>query len=292
MKFKSLMDSLPELLIVQAIGNDTATTAYSQRDSTKRFVLQEALVSLRDSGASYRDRIIFVGASDVNGNRGTFSNAYPGLVDIYSPGVDVPVLPPGSVIDTRSGTSFAAPTVASIAGQMLAMDSTLSAAALKDLLLRGARDSVENSNGDNVAPNPVGNTTDVVYEADAYGSLRLLSALGGGRPLCGATVDAVRTRPAPPGEDHLRFSVVAITGGTSEVLGSTDSAGDSLLYPGTPFGTQLSVAPGGRSFSVTSVTPLEESRANMFRLQNRLWTAADRIDGSFGSCLVNATPCY
>jgi Subtilase family len=283
LSFRTLLDSLPNLLIVQAVGNDAYQGQYSARDAVSRAVLQEGLVRLRNESSAYANRIVFVGETDVNENRASESNEFAGLVDIYAPGFDVPILLPSGAIITGRGTSFAAPSVAGIGGQLLAMDASLSASDLKALLLEGARDSVENSNGDNVAPSPVGNTTDVVYEADAYGSLRLLSALGGGRPLCGATVDAVRAQPAAPGEDHLHFSVVAqFYGGTSEVLGSTDSAGDSLLYPGTPFGTQLSVAPGARSFSVTSVTPLEESRANMFRLQNRVWTAADRIDGSYG----------
>jgi hypothetical protein len=278
----SLMRALPNLIVMKSAANDTIVSgAYDAASLSKRTAILTALLRLRDD-PRYAGRIVIVGATSRNNNRATFSNNLK-EVDVYAPGVDIPVLLSNGNVTQEDGTSFSTPIVAGIAGQLLAMDPSLSAADLKALLLAGARDSVENSNGDNVAPNPVGNTTDVVYEADAYGSLRLLSALAGGRPLCGATVDAVRAQLAPPGEDHKRFSVVAqFYGGTSEVLGSTDSAGDSLLYPGTPFGTQLSVAPGGRSFSVTSVTPQEDSRANMFRLQNRVWTAADRIDGSFG----------
>lgn len=271
MKFKSLMDSLPRLLIVQAIGNDSVTTPYTLRDSTKRYVIQEALVSLRDSGANYRDRIVFVGASNVNGSRGSFSNAYPGLVDVYSPGVDVPVLLPGAIIDTRSGTSFAAPTVASIAGQMLAMDSTLSAADLKALLLAGAQDSVENANGDNIAPSPVGNTSDVVYEADAYGSLRLLSARAG-RPLCGATVLALRKQvsPNPLGNAPLQLHIRRYSSGITEDI-SRDENNDVMLNDRS--GNMLSVAPGGRGISLSSVIPNLGTATNLFALTPSGWVA-------------------
>lgn len=277
------MDSLPELLIVHAVGNDSYQGLYSARDSASRSALQEGLVMLRNESTTYADRIIFVGETDSNGNRSNESNAFTGLVDLYAPGYNVPVLLPNGTVGSGRGTSFAAPTVAGIAGQLLAMDSSLSAADLKNLLMRGARDSVENSNGDNTFPNPVGNTTDVVYEADAFGSLRLLSSRGGGRPLCGAIVEAVRAKGAPPGQDHAKFAVVAKAyEGGGELRLSTDVSGDSLLYPGSPFGPQLSVAPGGRSFAVTSVTALEESRTNVFQLTNGTWNAVRKIDDSFG----------
>jgi hypothetical protein len=172
--------------------------------------------------------------------------------------------------------------VAGIAGQLLAMDSTLTPAEVKALLLSGAKDSVENSNGDNVAPSPVGNISDVVYEADAYGSLRRLSSRAG-RPLCGAQVTAVRSQGAPAGQDHAQFSVLIrrYQSATDEML-STDRDNQPMLYPGSLFGPSLSVAPGGRAFSVSSADVFENPSTHIFSLTPSGWVATAKRPGVFG----------
>ena len=231
LSFRTLLDSLPGLLIVQAVGNDGYEGAYTARDSLQRDVFQEALVMLRNASNDYSARIVFVGETDINGNRATESNAFTGLVDVYAPGFGVPVVLPDGSADVASGTSFAAPTVAGIAGQLLAADPTLSAADLKSLLLAGARDSVENSSGVNVAPSRVGNTTDVVYEADSYGSLRVLSARNG-TPLCGAQL-----------VPSLQSSA-----GYIDTRAIRDSSSLPELIPDFSL-SQQSLAPGGRLFA-------------------------------------------
>ena len=283
LSFKTLLDSIPGLLIVQAVGNDAYQGAYSARDSASRDVFQEGLVMLRNESNEYKDRIVFVGETDVNGNRATESNDFAGLVDVYVPGFEVPVLLPDGTVDIGSGTSYAAPTVAGIAGQLLAIDPTLSAADLKALLLAGARDSVENSNGDNVAPSRVGNTSDVVYEADAFGSLRLLSSRAG-QPLCGSTVTAVRTRRAavPGMTDTLPYAVdVRRYGGLVERLTTTDADGLALVYPRSNT-TYLSVAPGGRTFSTATERVAYDPSVHLFTLGSGVWTAASKQDGLLG----------
>ncbi|MDZ7629787.1 MAG: S8/S53 family peptidase, partial [Gemmatimonadaceae bacterium] len=140
LRFRQLLDSLPMLLIVQAVGNDGYQGSYAARDTSLRNIFQEALVAIRSGSTTYRDRIVFVGETDRNGNRPTESNEFSGLIDLYAPGFGVPILLADGTVAIGRGTSFAAPIVAGIAGQLLAMDPTLSAKDLKDLLRR-AEDS-------------------------------------------------------------------------------------------------------------------------------------------------------
>jgi Subtilase family len=269
--FKSLLDSVPGLLIVQAAGNDSYQGSYSARADTSKAVLQEGLVKLRNDSSAYADRIVFVGETDVNGNRASESNEFTGLIDIYAPGFDVPILLPSGAISSGRGTSFAAPVVAGIGGQLLAMDPTLSAAQVKALLLAGAQDSVENQNGDNIPPSRVGNAFDVVYEVDAYGSLRRLSARAG-RPLCGATVLALRKQisPNPLGNAPLQVFIRRYSSGHTETI-SRDENNDVMLNDRS--GNTLSVAPGGRGISLSSVIPNLGTATNLFALTTSGWVA-------------------
>jgi hypothetical protein len=169
--------------------------------------------------------------------------------------------------------------VTGIVGQLLAMDPTLSAADLKNLLLAGARDSVERADGVNVAPSPVSGISDVVYEADAYGSLRLLSARAG-RPLCGANVSVART--TAPASDSVPFavSILRYRSTTPELL-TVDADGRPLIYP-EQWGPVLSVAPGGRAIAATSGIYTYEAQTNLFNLQAGAWRATQKLPGLLG----------
>ena len=276
------MTLLPNLLIVKSAGNDTINGNYRTASFRKRTAFLSALLKLRDSASSFRDRIVFVGASTQNGNRWIASNTLSGSLDLYAPGAEVFSVEPGGISTSPLyGTSFSAPLVAGIAGQLLTMDSTLTAAEVKQLLLDGARDSVENANGDNILPSPVGNTTDVVHEADAFGSLRLLSQRVG-RPLCGALVSVARDSASTTGIDSARFDVIIRRYGSAAVERlKFDRDSKRLIYP-DQFGPQLSVAPGGRTISVTSGAQGFQTRVNVFQLSASQWTATSLIPDLFG----------
>ena len=268
---RDLLDSLPDVLIVKSAANDGVTGASSKIPTTKQSALQQALLVLLKERPSIAARIVHVGATTINGNRWSQSNELSGNLDLYAPGENIASIDPGGAPVTLSGTSFSTPMVAGIAGLLLAMDPSLTAKDVKDLLLAGARDSVENSNGDNVLPSPVGNTTDVVYEADAYGSLRRLSARAG-RPLCGASVTINRDPNLASGAPAAPFSVLIrrYLGTTDESL-AADGANAPMLHPATPSGVTVSVAPGGRTIAISAANP---ARGVSFSLLNSVWVAA------------------
>ena len=148
---RRLLMALPNLTIVKSAGNDTITAStYDAAPLKKRTAMLTALLRLRDSTA-FADRIVIVGATDRTNQRATFSSDLP-EVDIYAPGVDIPVLRPNGAIAIESGTSFSTPLVAGVVGALVAMDPSLPASEVKQLLMEGAKDSVENSNGVNQLP--------------------------------------------------------------------------------------------------------------------------------------------
>ena len=281
-----LLRALPRLLIVKSTDNFKHNSFYATYPDTLRRGLLSAVIAHK-AEASFADRLVLVAATSISGNRASnFSNHFTGITDIYAPGDSVPILTPSGALGYSSGTSFSTPLVAAVAGQLLAMDSTLSAADVKTLLLDGARDSVENSHGENIAPNRVGNISDVVYEADAYGSLRLLSSRIG-RPLCGAVVAASKSIPDPFNGSTPDSTTVVIRRyqSTTDEFLTTDASNDRMLWPGPSLVPLLSVAPGGRAVSVSSLmqqTANDEQQTNIFTLQGGSWVATQRLLGRNG----------
>jgi Subtilase family len=230
----TLLDSLPSLLIVKSANNDGFNDSFEKFNDSKRGALATTIAFLVSQPA-YSTRVLLVGATNSSGSRANFSNHISGRVEIYAPGANVPVLRPGDVVGSESGTSFATPLVAGIAGQLLTMDPSLSPADVKQLILDGARDSVENPSGVNALPAKVGGIQDTVYEADYYGSLRLLSARAG-TPLCGAQL-----RPWSNEPDNLSV-IFNSTRAVRYQSGIQENLPDFSL-------SQQSLAPGGRLFA-------------------------------------------
>lgn len=80
--------------------------------------------------------------------------------------------------------------VAGVAAQLLAMDPSLTAAQVKDYILRGAQEPVRNPVTGALIDStqrqiPVPHTNGHLYQLDAYGSLTLLARERAGVPLCG-----------------------------------------------------------------------------------------------------------
>ncbi len=250
-----LLDSLPGLLIVQAAGNDGVVGSPESIPVSRRTVLQQALLSLKASGVPYSSQIIHVGSTTQSGNRAGRSNTLSGSLDVYAPGERVTSLAVDGTPREVSGTSFAAPLVAGVAAQLLAVDPSLTAADVKQLILAGATDSVENSSGVNVAPSKVGNTSDDVYEADAFGSLRVLSGMRPGTPICDPSFaywkESASQPTGPKGWRAIRYG------------GALDDRFDQPGMPGRESG--YSLAPGGRLLA-TGVG-LQASRAGGVRLR-------------------------
>ena len=259
---RDLLENSPNLSVVIAAGNDSLAGPIAGVNPYRIGALLSTMISLK-ADLRYKDRVVVVGATDIGRNRAGFSNHFAGAVDLYAPGKTVPLLSRNGSLRFDDGTSFSAPLVAGIAGQLLTMDSTLTAAEVKQLMLDGARDSVENANGDNVLPSSVGNTTDVVYEADAFGSLRVLSGQKRGIPICDPSYaywkESAAQPSGPKGWRAIRY-------------GSTlDDRFDQPGMPGRESG--YSLAPGGRLLATAA--GLQASRAGGVRLRRLVggaWT--------------------
>ncbi|MDX2121692.1 MAG: S8 family serine peptidase, partial [Gemmatimonadota bacterium] len=188
------LQSSPNNLFVYPMDEDSsraslttvASTPDSNRAASDRAVAQVALVR--------PDQIILVagsrpGARAFWGRSGFWNGA--GGTAIAAPAESVLTLAhvPDFGTDSRlaAGTSYAAPMVAGVAAQLMTMDSTLTAAQVKDYILRGAQEPLLDSlTGQPVQRQPVSGAPGTVYQLDAYGSLSLLSRERPGTPICGS----------------------------------------------------------------------------------------------------------
>jgi hypothetical protein len=176
-------------MLIYAIGNDRharPTLAQLRTTTDTAFSgLDKAVAILRDS-LGFANNIITVGATGTTGAFLDSTTYWLGGTDILASGEQILTL---GVSNTTSlapyGTSYATSYVAGVVAQLLAMDPTLTAAQVKDFILRGARQPRGNpQTGQEDSAQAVLNAPETIYQLDAYGALQL-AARRQGAPLCG-----------------------------------------------------------------------------------------------------------
>ena len=81
------------------------------------------------------DNTLTVGAIDANGKKASFSNYSKTLVDVFAPGVAINAAVPGNHSLSMSGTSAAAPYVAGVAAEIKTINTYLTPAQIKDIIM-------------------------------------------------------------------------------------------------------------------------------------------------------------
>jgi subtilisin family serine protease len=184
--------------LVLATGNDTLTLTLQalkggtdpSLNGTRIAATDIAAARLRDQ---YPNQLYFVAATDRAGGRLAVSNFWTGGVEVMAPGERLRMrartadFPAGYRDGT--GSSYAAPLIAGLIGQLLSVDPSLSPADVHHYLTQGAlvprRDSLT---GGFISPQPVANAPGTVYQMDAYGSLSLLAQERPNLPVCGYSI--------------------------------------------------------------------------------------------------------
>jgi subtilisin family serine protease len=119
------------VLLVHAAGNDAEDIDVAPSFPTPRL-----------ADGTRADLWLEVGASTWKGMRelpAPFSNYGQDRVDLFAPGADVLSTMPGGTTKAQDGTSMAAPVVSGVAALLMAYFPDLSAAQVKDLILRSVR---------------------------------------------------------------------------------------------------------------------------------------------------------
>ncbi len=114
-----------DVLLVHAAGND-----HSNNDSVDNFPTRIYL-----GGKAEASNWIEVGASDVKGKPGSFSNYGKHSVDLFAPGVKIYSTIPDTAYAYFNGTSMASPCVAGVAAIIREYFPTLTAKQVKELLM-------------------------------------------------------------------------------------------------------------------------------------------------------------
>ncbi len=267
-EFQELLADAPSMLIVKAAGNDggVMTPDAIAAQPGGGLLILDALLRTRQAGL--RDRVILVGGTEwtTNGVRVEQSFRYiDGETDIVAPARDVRLLggaPYATEVVDQSGTSFAAPMVAGVAAQLLAMQPNLTPAQVKQFILAGAQEPrLDPLTGLTIGPEQLRLTragaTQSVFQLDAYGALTLLSRSDPATPICGFPV--VTSFVENPTTGELETSVrIARPGAPLEV------------YRGEV--ASVTVAQGGRRIGIDDYTT---SRDKLH--QNGSWSGTHNV---------------
>jgi hypothetical protein len=262
MRLQAMLAAAPSMLIVKSAGNDAYVVTPDALAAlpSGSLLLLDALVRTRQAG--FRDRVIIVGGTERVGDSVRVADSLrfvDGETDIVAPAMDVRVLggsPYATDVVDKSGTSFAAPMVAGVATQLLAMQPNLTPAQVKQYILAGAQEPrLDPMTGQTIGPgqlrlNRTG-ATQSVFQLDAYGALTLLSRSDPSTPLCGL---AVLTALVDDSASQQAQTTVRIEGRPG------------VIYQGEP--ATVTVAQGGRRIG------LDRGDGSLdLNLQNGFWDA-------------------
>src|SRR5690606_14899938 len=175
--------------------------------------------------------VIAVGATNVSDGIGAFSNTGPYL-DLAAPGVGILVIGPGDGLFIGDGTSFAAPYVAGLAAQLLAVNPALTPDEVDTLLTSTATDL-----------GPMG-----WDETFGHGIINPLGALCGVGACEVVTAPSAPTSPtAVPGDQQVTVSWGApVNNGGAPITGYTVTV--------SPDGQVIDVGAGTTTTTVTGLT--------------------------------------
>ena len=182
--FTKMQETYPAVVFVAAAGNEKGGL-----DGANYF-----------PGGLALPNVITVGAIDGKGTKASFTNSEVegggGEVTLAAPGVEIPVgvgVATG-VTRTMSGTSFATPMVVSAIALIRSINPALSAAEIKDLLVRTAYEGVPAQSGD---------TSNIIPESLGGGVLRVDEAVL-------VAINDMRAKKTPPLDPLTKEGLLAL----------------------------------------------------------------------------------
>jgi len=257
--FTKMQKMYPKVVFVAAAGNEEGAL-----DGANYF-----------PGGMALPNVITVGAIDKNGEKASFTNTEAGgsagEVTLAAPGVKIPVGVDEATGTTEvmSGTSFATPMVTSSIALIHSINPDLSAAEIKDLLVRTAYAGV---------PSPSGDTSKLIPASLGGGVLRVDEAVL-------AAINDMRAKATPPLDAVTKEGLLALAAfhveeqpvgsGEFTVTASVDAVSDEatlsfeLFDEGAVRGNSHVTlgAPGDAAWDVTLADPTVIGSAKICRVE-------------------------